>query len=181
MKTSTKIVAAATAALSLAAASLVFASPAGPGAGGCPGAGAAMGMGPGGMQHGMPGAQRMGGADMPARASAHLAALKAELKITETQEVAWQQYETVVRQQAESMQAFRTAMQARMADPKASAEVDPQAQHDAMLKLHESNLAARETARQALYAVLTPEQKTVAEQWIGVGQGHRPWQRHHAG
>jgi Spy/CpxP family protein refolding chaperone len=161
MKTSTKIIAAAAATLSLGAAGLVFASQTRPGPGGC--------AHQGGMRGGMGGG--MAGADIAARATARLAELKTELKITTAQEPAWQQYEAVVRQQADSMQALRKGMQARMQDPKAMAEFDPQAQRESMLKLHESNQATRDSARQALYAVLTPEQKALADERLRAGHG----------
>jgi Spy/CpxP family protein refolding chaperone len=167
MKTSTKIIAAAAATLSLGAAGLVFASQTHPGPEGCSHQGRGMGTegGHGGMRGGM------GGADMAARATARLAELKTELKITTAQEPAWQQYEAVVRQQADSMQALRKGMQARMQDPKAMAEFDPQAQRESMLKLRESNQATRDSARQALYAVLTPEQKALADERLRAGHG----------
>ena len=171
MKTSTKIIAAAAATLSLGAAGLVFANQSQPGAGGCEHQGRGMGMGMGmeGGHGGMRGG--MGGADMAARATARLAELKTELKITAAQEPAWQQYEAVVRQQADAMQALRNGMRTRMQDPKARAEIDPQAQREAMLQMRQSNQAARDTARQALYAVLTPEQKALADQRLSVGHG----------
>ena len=173
MKTSTKIIAAAAATLSLGAAGLVFANQAHSGPGGCEHAGRGMNMGMEGGHGGMRGGMRggMGGADMAARTTARLGELKTQLKLTDAQEPAWQQYEAVVRQQADAMQALRKGMQARMQDPKAMAEIDPQAQRESMLKLRESNQAARDTARQALYAVLTPEQKALADQWLSAGRG----------
>lgn len=88
----------------------------------------------------------------------------------------------MVREQAEARLTLRTAMQARMQDPAAAASIDHAAQRDAMMKLRESDQAARDTARQALYAVLSPEQKALADQRLGAGLGHRMGGAHrHAG
>lgn len=192
MKTSTKLLSIAAAALALGAGGLVFAQ-AGQGPYGCMGGGPGMqqgtqqGMGMhGGMRGGMgPGAHGgmgagMQGAGQPADAAAHLATAKTDLKITATQEPAWQAFEAVVRQQAETRQALRTAMQARMQDPAAAASIDHAAQREAMMKLRDSDQAARDTARQALYAVLSPEQKALADQRLGAGPGHRMGAHRHA-
>lgn len=185
MKTSTKIIATTLATLSLGAAGLVFAQQgAGPGAGGgfgCGGAGMGYGMGPGarpgagpGMGYGMGG--RMFGADTPAVTSARLSDLKAELKITAEQESAWQAYEAVVRQQAEARQAFHASMRAQMRDPAAAAKFDWAVQREAMLKWRETHFAERQAARQALFAVLTPEQQALMTPQRFAGHGrHMGW------
>jgi hypothetical protein len=189
MKTSTKLITAAAAALALGAGGLAFAQ-AGPAPYGRMGGGMGMGMGMqhagmgmnmnGGMRGGMRGAGAMGDP------TAQLTAVKTELKITAAQEGAWQAFEGVVRQQAQAGQAARTAMQAqmpaRMPGPGAAAPADFAAQRDAMLKLRESHQATLNTARQALLAALTPEQKTLAEQRLfngsGAGRGARMMYRH---
>jgi hypothetical protein len=159
MKTSTKIIAATLAVASLATVSIVSAHPEGGygmgnGWGMGPGAGMmnrGYGMGPGaGMGAGFAGGPH--GFDSPAVTAARLGDLKAALKITAAQEPAWATYETQVRQQVQTRQAFHTAMLAQMQDPKGT--VDHNAQHEAMSKL----FAAQNEARTALYAVLTPEQ-----------------------
>lgn len=173
MKTSTKLLTLAAAALALGAGGLVFAQ-AGQGPYGGMGMHQGMGMhdgAQGGMRSGMGAGMR--GAGQPADAAARLAAAKTELKITAAQEPAWQAFETVVRQQAEARLALRTAQQARLQDPAAAATIDHAAQREAMLKLRDSDQAARDTARQALYAVLSPEQKALADQRMGAGPGHR--------
>jgi hypothetical protein len=180
MKTSTKIIAAAAAAIALGAGGLVFAQQ-GQGHMGNMGRmgqmgqiGAGMGMHGGG--HG-----GMRGAESAADVAARLAAVKTELKITAAQETAWQKFEGVVRQQADTRQAMRGAMQARMQDPKAAAEVDHAAQRESMMKLREASQAERDAARQALYALLSPEQKALADQKLAVGQGQRKGMHKHAG
>ena len=130
MSNTRKILVGAIAAAALAASSaLVYAQPAGPGAGSqdCPGASGgpgagrgAMGHGPragrgghGMMQHG-PGAGRGGMWSNPAAAvEGHLAALKVELKITPDQDTAWQAFTTKARQQAETMIARRAQMRSQ--------------------------------------------------------------------
>jgi LTXXQ motif family protein len=172
MKTTTKIVAGAVAALSLAAASAVFAHQGmgpGMGMGTGPGAGPGMGMGYG-MGHGMRGG--MHGPESVGVTTARLADLKAELKITPAQDSAWQAYATVVQQQATAREAMRAQMQAQMQAPDATAPVDRSARHEAMSKLRDQHFAARSAAVKDLYAVLTPEQKTLAEQRLSVMPGH---------
>ena len=184
MKTTTKIIAATLAVVSLSAVSIVSAHQGG-GAGlgyGC-GAGQATGMmghgmGPGagmGPGHTMGGMRGMGGMASPAVTAARLGDMKAALKITPAQETAWASYEAQVKQQAQTRQTFHTAMQAQMQDPKLS--IDRNAQHETMSKL----FAAQAEARTALVAVLTPEQKALFEQPQGAGYGrghgrHMAWQ-----
>lgn len=180
MKTSTKIIAAAAAAVALGAGGLVFAQQ-GQGHMGRMGQGGQMGqMGAGmGMQGGGHGGMR--GTESAADVTARLATVKSELKITAAQETAWQKFEGVVRQQADTRQAMRGAMQARMQDPKSAAEVDHAAQRESMMKLREASQAERDAARQALYAVLSPEQKALADQKLAAGQGQRKGMHKHAG
>ena len=183
MKTTTKFAAITLATLSIAAASAVLAHPGmgmgyGPDAGAGPCAAAGAGCGPG-MGYGMHGGRHGGmhggmvGPETPAVTAARLSDLKTELKITSVQDGAWQAYAAVVQQQAEQRQAMRTQMQAQMQDPKAAAAVDRTAQREAMMKLRSEHLAARSAALKDLYAVLTPEQKALADQRLGGGHGHR--------
>lgn len=171
MKTTTKIIAATLAAASLVAVSIVAAHP-----GGGYGMGYGPGMGPGagmtGQGYGMgPGFGGMHGFDSPAVTTARLSDLKASLKITPAQESAWATYEAQVQQQVQTRQAFHTAMLAQMQDPKAT--IDHNAQHAAMSQL----FVAQAEARNALYAVLTPEQKAVFDGTQGPGYGrHMGWQ-----
>jgi Spy/CpxP family protein refolding chaperone len=183
MKTTTKFAAVSLATLSIAVASAVFAHPGmgfGPGMGPGmgygmgPGMGMGYGMGPGygmGMGPGMRGG--MAGPETPAVVGARLSDLKTELKITAAQDGAWQAYAMVVQKQAEQRQALRTQMQAQMQDPKAAAPVDRAAQHEAMTKVRDEHLAARSAALKDLYAVLTPEQKALADQQLQAMPGHR--------
>ena len=179
MKTTTKIIAATLTVASLAAVSVVSAHPGGGygmgfGQGMSPGAGMmgqGYGMGPGaGMGPGIA-MGGMHGFDSPAVTTARLGDLKATLKITPAQERAWATYEAQVQQQVQTRQAFHAAMLAQTQDPKAT--IDRNVQHEAMTKL----FAAQTAARDALYAVLTPEQRAVLERPPGSGYGrHMGWQ-----
>lgn len=160
MKTTSKIIAGVATTLSLAIAGAVFAHP---------GFGMGPGMGFGGMGPGMGPGMGFGGMgpagyDMAAVPSARTAALKSQLKITPQQEAAWKAYEGVVTQQAGAMQALRDRFhaQAQSAQPGA-ANPDFAAHRQAMFALRESNLAAHGAALKDLYAVLTPEQKAIAD------------------
>jgi Spy/CpxP family protein refolding chaperone len=179
MKTLTRIISTTFAAVSLAAASLAFAHP-GQGMGMGPGMGMGMGncmaadqgMGPGGGHRmGMGMGPGMRGPQTAASLDTRLGEWKSELKITAAQEPAWNKYQALVQQQAQSAQAARSAMQAQMHDPKTAGTVDHAAQHQAMDKLRQEHQAARTEARNELLAVLTPEQKALFEQRPGAGYG----------
>jgi Spy/CpxP family protein refolding chaperone len=182
MKLTTKIIAGGAAALSLALAGAVYAHPEGGGNWGWGmGPGPGWGMGPGmgygpGMGHGMghgwgmgPGTGHMGygmrgwagGSDMAAVAAGRAAELKVLLKITPAQETAWKAYETALTQQATTMQALRTKMYEMHNSTPGSAEWA--AQRDAMIKQHDGSWAAQAAAVKDLYAVLTPEQRVIAD------------------
>jgi protein CpxP len=184
MKSTTKIAAVALAALSFAAANVVLAHP---------GMGQGMGMGMGmqqgmhqgagpGMQHGMgPGMQAGGhrgmkggmqGPETAAATATRLAGVKDALKITPAQEAAWGAYTAVLQAQATARDTLRADMQAKMHDPKTT-QAERTAQRDNMGKLRDQHLAERTAALTALQAVLTPEQRAVADQQLTATRGHR--------
>lgn len=118
-----------------------------------------MGGGPrGGFGPGMAGAQ----GNPAANAAARLAFLQTELGITADQESAWQAYAKQVKQQAESMQALRA--QAPAAAQSAPERINQRA---AFAKQRAAHMEAMSAAVKDLYAVLTPEQKAVADQHFG--------------
>ena len=175
MKTRTRLTL-SLAAVALAAASALAAPPAGagPGPGAGPGTAPCLGAGPGmgmGMGPGMHG-HGPGGWDAEA-IGARLDALKAELRITAAQANAWQAYAGVVQQHAEQRQALRTQMWTQMQDPQTAATVDRAAFHEAMQTLRQQHWDERQAALDGLYAVLTPQQKALAEQRLAGGPGHR--------
>jgi len=167
MKRTTKIALGVGAALSLGlAAAMVNAQGYGPGMGYGPGPGYMMGgMGPGGMMgygyhHGNPAAAMDG----------RLAEMKAELKITAAQETVWQAYAAQAKAQAESMQAWRAAMQAGAQ----GTAPERLAQHDAMMKQRVAQHEAMTAAFKDLYATLSPEQRAIADQsFVAMGPGPR--------
>lgn len=141
----------------------------GPGAGYGPGTencltlgGTGPGAGYGPMMGGMGWGGRMGGGGMmnPAATEARLGSVKGALNITAEQESAWDAYAGVVKAQAETRAKFREQMAAT--DPAARAEL--QSQHFAANAEAAKSLAA---ARDGLYAVLTAEQKVIADRVIG--------------
>ena len=139
-----------------------------------------MGQGPGqgmGMGIGMgPGHGRMGGGDPSAIAESRLTDLKTQLKISAAQEAAWQAYAAQAKQQAAAMQALRAQM-----NQGAATAPERMAQQTAMMQQRSAAMTARNTAFSALYAVLTPEQKTIADKSFGqMGQRGMRF-GHHAG
>ena len=146
MKRSHKIVAGLAASLSLATAAIVYAHPAGSGP--CMGAG----MGP----HGMDG--RMGAGNPAVMVESHLTSLKSELNLTPGQEGAWQAFADKAKQQAESMQAMRGTMQQA-----AGSAPERMSQHTEMMKQRLAGMETMASAVKDLYAILTPEQKAIAD------------------
>jgi len=173
MRKGSKIALAVGAALSLGlAAAELSAQPSGMGWGGYgmgPGMmGAGMmggyGMGPGvGMGYGMHG-YGMGFGGYGGAADDRLAGLKSELGITTSQEGAWQGFVKSVKQRDESRQAWF----AKMREARAAGSLPEMlAQRDEVFKQHQAERQATTAALKELYAALTPEQKTVADQRFG--------------
>ena len=119
------------------------------------GPGMGMGMGPG---HGP-----VDGVDPAAMAEAHLSDLKAQLKITTAQESAWQTFAAQAKAQAASMQAMRAQMQ-----QDTGTAPERMAQRTTAMQQRAAGMATMTTAFSALYAVLTPEQKAIADQNVGM-------------
>ena len=150
------LIAGLVAGLALAVAAATYAQPSGEmGHGYGPG----MGMGPG---HGP-----MAGVDPAAMADSHLSDLKAQLKITTAQEGAWQTFATQAKAQAASMQAMRAQMQ-----QDTGTAPERMAQRTTAMQQRAAEMATMTNAFSALYAVLTPEQKAIADQNVGM-MGHR--------
>lgn len=168
MKRATKIAIGISTALSLGlATAVVNAHPEGYGPGWGMGYGPGPGMGPmmGGMGYG-PMGRGMGPqafGDPGAMAETRLSGLKSDLKITPTQETAWQAYAGKAKQQAEAMQAWMTTMQG---GTQASAP-ERLALRTEMMKKRQEQMEAMTSALKDLYAVLTPEQKAIADQRMG--------------
>lgn len=161
MKRATKIAVAVGLALGLGTA-VVVAQPYG-GGGGMMGGG----MMGGRMMGGGPG--MMGGGGYGYNVEDRLTAQKSALKITPEQEDLWKAYADVAKKQADVRFAQHEAMW--KSAPSSSAE---------RYELHSKFMAQRaeqhealSTAYKSLYAVLTPEQRAVADQRGGFGYGPR--------
>jgi hypothetical protein len=140
----------------------------GPGYGPGGGMGPGMGhMGRGGMGYG-PMGQGMGpqGWGNPAAAAEwRLSGLKSELKITAAQEAAWKVFADQTKQQAEAMQALMTTVQGS-AQAIAPERLELRNQ---VMKKRQEQMEKGTAAFKDLYAVLSPEQKAIADQRIGFG------------
>lgn len=137
--------------------SLVVAHPGGMGMG--------QGMGPMG---GMSGPRAMMMADPAAMADRHLADAKIQLKITSDQETAWQTFADKAKQQAATMQGMRGQMQQMQ-----GTAPDRMSQRAEMMKSRSEQMATMSTALRDLYAVLSPEQKLLADKQFPMMQGSR--------
>lgn len=189
MKRIHKIIAGTTGALALVVVTAVTAAPGGS-YGGCDGngpgtmGGGHMGMMYGGMGPGMgrgmgPGAGYggMGGGGFGMMSEQNVAQLKAHLAITAQQESAWQAFSEKAAEQEKLMQTtheqhWQSANTATTAPAQMSLRIGYMTQHLA-------GMQAMNTALTGLYAVLTPEQRTLADQVLshmgprGQGRGMR--------
>lgn len=169
MKRIHKIIAATTGALALVAVTAVTAAPYGAFGGG-PGymGGGHMGMMYGGMGAGMgPGMGHggMSGGGIGMMSEQGLVQLKTQLAITAQQEPAWQAFTAKAAEQWKLMQTtheqhWQAANAATSAPAQMSLRIGYMTQHLA-------GMQAMNTALTDLYAVLTPEQRTLADQVLG--------------
>src|ERR1044071_2640653 len=114
-----------------------------------------------------PGASYGHSHDPVAAADKRLARLKTDLKITSAQERAWNAYAEQIKQHAGEMQALHNQMREKTsgsARPSAPERVERQAQFAKQQGEYLERLAA---LTKDLYATLTPEQKTLADQRLG--------------
>jgi len=183
MKRIHKIIAATTGALALAAVTAVTAAPnsgfagcdgTGPGAG----AGGRMGMMHGGMGPGMGQGGMRGGGGLGMMSEASLAQLKTDLAITAAQEAAWQAFAGKAAEQAAQMQTLREQHRAAGVPTTAPEQMSLRIGH---MTQRLASMQAMNTALTDLYAVLTPEQRKLADQSMarmgGRGQGYQRGQR----
>jgi LTXXQ motif family protein len=118
------------------------------------------------MGHGMGGKGMMGRhfQQMGAMAEGRLAYLKNALNITEAQSEAWKGYAEMVMARVKLMQEMRKSMMEAMDDGSAIERMD--ARINGMTAMLDA-LKALKPATEKLYAVLTPQQKDVADDLIG--------------
>ena len=109
----------------------------------------------------------MAGVDPMAMADARMSDMKSVLKITPAQEPAWQGFAATAKQQAMSMQAARAQLL-----ESAGTAPDQMALRTQMMQQRTASMATMTNALNALYSVLTPEQKAIADQNFGMA-GHR--------
>jgi Spy/CpxP family protein refolding chaperone len=119
-------------------------------------------MGQGPMGQGM-GPQGFG--NPSAMADARNAYLKSELKITPAQESAWKVFADQTKQQVETMQALMSNVQGS-AQATAPERLELRNQ---IMKKRQEQMEKGTAAFKELYAVLTPEQKALADQRVGFG------------
>jgi protein CpxP len=151
MKSNRTIIAGIVAGVSLAVAALSYAQPF---TGMGPAFGGGMGMGSG---HGP-----MAGVDPATIVDSRLGDLKAQLKITPAQESAWQALTGAAKQQAASMQALRARMQEGTGTPP-----ERMGHRTELMQQRTAAMTTMTNAFNALYAVLTPEHKAIADQNSG--------------
>src|SRR3954464_2674395 len=111
-----------------------------------------------------------GHGDPVAAADQRLARLKSDLKITAAQETPWNAYAEQVKQHANEMQALHNTMHNSAPGntrPTAPERVERQAQ---FAKQQQEYLEKLAVVTKDLYATLTPEQKTLADQRLGGGR-----------
>jgi hypothetical protein len=96
-----------------------------------------------------------------ANAELRLAYLKNDLKLTDSQTAAWTAYEDAMKKHAASMQARRDAMF------KAGSAQDRMTLMSEFARQRAQDVDAVSGALNGLYAVLTPEQKTIADASFG--------------
>ena len=121
-------------------------------------------MGQGRMRHG----RMHRGRRMSAMAEGRLAYLKAELDIAKDQEASWEAYAEAVNDRATSMQGMHQSMAALMDDGTAIDRME--ARITGMEAMLDAMKAVKPTT-EALYAVLSEEQKEKADELIGMGCG----------
>jgi Spy/CpxP family protein refolding chaperone len=121
------------------------------------------GSGPGMGMRGGPG--MMVGVDPAAAADVRLANMKTTLKIETSQESHWQAFAAAAKQQSTAMAAMRAQMLQSTTAP------DRMAVRTAMLQQQAAGQPAVANAFNALYTVLSPEQKAIADQGFGMMRG----------
>lgn len=102
------------------------------------------------------------GAGPVAHMEQRLSFLKNELKITPDQESAWNAYAGQAKAQATTMEAFHAQPPIAAQSPAERIE-----QHAARMNLRAKQVTAMSASLKDLYAVLTPEQKAVADRNFG--------------
>jgi hypothetical protein len=107
---------------------------------------------------------------MTQRTERHLAALKADLKITGAQAKDWDAYAAAVTAASKAMAEQRKMMMEKSATATLPQRLDL---HEAILVSHLEQLRKTKAAANALYAVLSDDQKKIADKAaMGMMRGH---------
>ena len=106
-----------------------------------------------------------GGGNPAAAAEWRLSSLKSELKITAAQEPAWKAYADQTKQNADAMQKLMASVHG---SAQASAPERMELRNQVM-KQRQEQMEKGTAAFKELYAVLSPEQKALADQHVGFG------------
>jgi Spy/CpxP family protein refolding chaperone len=93
-------------------------------------------------------------------ADSHLSGLKAQLQITAAQEPAWQAFTAAAKQQVAGMQAMFAQVQRQ----DAGTAPERLALQSTLMQQRGAAMATMSNALNALYAVLTPEQRAIVDQ-----------------
>lgn len=114
--------------------------------------------------------------DLSARIDQHLARLKSELKITPDQEQPWQAFSDQVKQQGQSME---TVIQSAKGSSEGAPQTAPEQMHRRVefMKQRLAGMEAVAGALDQLYAVLTPEQRAVADKHFARMHTKMRWRR----
>lgn len=118
------------------------------------------------MGQGMMGRMPMMGMMQGPMVEGRLAYLRAELGITERQAAAWTGYVDAVKVRMSSMQGMHQAMMQTMQNGNAVARLDA---HIKAMEAMTETLKSLKPVTEALYAVLTPDQKTKADLLLSMG------------
>jgi hypothetical protein len=122
-------------------------------------------MGPGILGQGMMAGRQT---RMAALVDGRLAYLKGELNITDAQSEAWNGYADAVKGRVDVMQGMRQAMTDAMQKGNAMARMDARIKS---MEVMVESMNAVKPATEKLYAVLTDEQRKIADQLIGLDCG----------
>jgi len=118
------------------------------------------------MGHGMAGGMMVGSGAMCGAMAGHIEGrldyVKAELKITDDQESLWSTYASAARDNANAMLAHCAAMMSQHGDSTQSLP-DRLEQNEQLMIAHLDAMRAKNKALKSLYAVLSDNQKKIAE------------------
>jgi len=102
------------------------------------------------------------------RVERHIAGLQRRLKITPAQQPQWDNFTSVMRQNASHMEAMQRARADKVATMTAPEDMRSYAE---VVRAHADDLQRLVPAFEGLYAAMTPEQKAIADRTFHEFQG----------